>query len=144
VHAQGGKTVDVTSGSQFLWDLMRAGDGGFVFRAGRYRIARRTKPLRRASLSHGEGGRAFSAGGSRSKIPVCSTRRVKSAIVFSLTTDGPASRGCRRQVAAGQDCEEMGCQIFPHLSDLIIGDLVPLTFAVLHVAMHCHFVPIDA
>ena len=27
MHAQGGKTVDVASGSQVLWDLMRAGDG---------------------------------------------------------------------------------------------------------------------
>src|SRR5260370_41733224 len=32
---------------------------------------------------------------SRSKIPVCSTTRVKSATVFSLMIDGSASRDCR-------------------------------------------------
>jgi len=31
-------------------------------------------------------------GGSRSKIPVCSTTRVKSAIVFSLMVDGKDER----------------------------------------------------
>jgi hypothetical protein len=35
------------------------------------------------------------ATGSRSKIPVCSTTRVKSAIVFSLMVDGSRSLGCR-------------------------------------------------
>src|SRR5258708_31838485 len=33
--------------------------------------------------------------GSRSKIPVCRTTRVKSAIVFSLMIDGSGSLGCR-------------------------------------------------
>jgi hypothetical protein len=34
-------------------------------------------------------------GGSRSKIPACSTTRVKSAIVLSLMVDGSGSRSCR-------------------------------------------------
>jgi hypothetical protein len=52
-----------------------------------------------------------SAGGSRCKIPVRSTTRVKSAIVVSLMVDGSGARGCRiiglrpvrKQYGDGQD-----------------------------------------
>ena len=50
----------------------------------------------------------------RSRIPVCSTTRVKSAIVFSLMVDGSGPRGCRifgrlrpvRMVRSGTACWE--------------------------------------
>jgi len=90
------------------------------------------------------GWRGLSSAGSRFRIPVCSTTRVKSAIVFFV--DGRRLRQPRlpdlRLVAA---VRRPRTQIASSsVRSLIIGDLVPLTFAVCMSAMHRHFVPIDA
>ena len=61
------------------------------------------------------------AAASRTRIPVCSTTRVKSATVFSLMVDGSGSRGCRifGRLRSGEDGEE-ACSGQGHRTRLLL------------------------